>query len=86
MLGKTVAATALAAILAVLVATSPAWPRGRGFDDYHKGGFVKACSLDGVNPAYHPDIFGDPVFARARYGFVMARDGSWHVIPGCNIP
>ena len=52
----------------------------------YRGGFVKPCSLDGVNPIYHPEIFGNPNFARAFYGFVRAQDGSWHVLPGCNLP
>ncbi|HLH96116.1 MAG TPA: hypothetical protein VKW08_13465 [Xanthobacteraceae bacterium] len=47
-----------------------------------KGGFVKPCSLDGVNPAYHPDIFGNPEVARS-YGFVRGRDGRWQVSPAC---
>jgi len=49
------------------------------------GGFVKPCSLDGVNPFYHPGIFGNPAFARAVFGFVRARDGTWHVIPNCRL-
>jgi hypothetical protein len=49
------------------------------------GGFVKPCSLDGVNPVVHPDIFGNPAVALREYGFVRARDGSWHVIPNCHI-
>jgi len=84
MIGKTVS-VALTAVLAVLVTTSAAWP-WRGYEDWPKGGFVKPCSLDGVNPAYHPAIFGNPVFARVYYGFVRAPDGSWHVVPGCNLP
>jgi hypothetical protein len=51
----------------------------------NKGGFVKPCSLDGVNPVYHPDIFGNPALARAYYGFVQSRDGAWHVMPNCRI-
>jgi hypothetical protein len=47
-----------------------------------RGGFVQPCSLDGVNPVHHPDIFGSPAVARS-YGFVRARDGSWHVAPNC---
>jgi hypothetical protein len=39
------------------------------------------CSLAGVNPGYHPDIFGNPAVARA-YGYVQAADGSWHVACG----
>jgi hypothetical protein len=35
---------------------------------------VKPCSLDGVNPVYHPDIFGNPAVARS-FGFVRSREG-----------
>jgi len=44
------------------------------------------CSLDGVNPIYHPRIFGNPVLAKAYYGFVQGRDHTWHVIPNCRKP
>jgi hypothetical protein len=44
------------------------------------GGFVMPGSLDGVNPAYHPGIFGNPAVAKS-YGFVKSRDGNWHVRP-----
>ena len=53
-------------------------------DRRYKGGYVKPCSLDGVNPAFHPYIFGNPAVARS-YGFYLGRDYVWHVIPGCNI-
>jgi hypothetical protein len=43
---------------------------------------VKPCSLVGVNPAYHPEIFGNAAVAKS-YGFVRARDGTWHVAPAC---
>jgi hypothetical protein len=43
---------------------------------------VRPCSLSGVNPALHPEIFGSPAIA-ATYGFVQAN-GSWHVAPGCH--
>jgi hypothetical protein len=67
--------------LAVLGSTSAAWSF---FDVRHdRGGYVLPCSLDGVNPVYHPYIFGNPALARS-FGFVQARDGSWHVIPGCS--
>ena len=46
------------------------------------GGFVMPCSLDGVNPVYHPQIFGNPAVARS-YGFVRSRDGAWYVQPNC---
>jgi hypothetical protein len=57
------------------LAGSERWPRG---------GFVKACSLDGVNPVYHPGIFGNPAIARS-YGFVRWRDGTWGVVSDCHI-
>jgi hypothetical protein len=47
---------------------------------------VVPCSLDGVNPVYHPRIFGNPAFANAYYGFVQGRDHTWHVIPNCRKP
>jgi hypothetical protein len=71
----------LATGLAVLGTSSAAWSYYDG--RYYRGGYVKPCSLDGVNPAYHRDIFGNPALARAVYGFVQARDGSWHVQPNC---
>ena len=37
-------------------------------DNDETGGFVMPGSMDGVNPAHHPDIFGNPGTARA-YGF-----------------
>jgi hypothetical protein len=52
----------------------------RGRDRY---GSVVPCSLDGVNPAYHPYIFGNAAAAYA-YGFVRSRDGAWQVRPGCH--
>jgi hypothetical protein len=47
------------------------------------GGFVLPCSLDGVNPAYHRGIFGNPA-AAAAYGFARSRDGTWYVRPNCH--
>jgi hypothetical protein len=43
---------------------------------------VLPCSLVGVNPAYHPEIFGNAA-AAASYGFVRSANGTWHVRPGC---
>jgi hypothetical protein len=40
--------------LAILGTASAAWAR---YDYWHKRGFVIPCSLDGVNPVFHPDIF-----------------------------
>jgi hypothetical protein len=58
------------------------WYSSRGGYEY-RGGFVKPCSLDGVNPAHHPGIFGNPAFARSIYGFVQSRDGTWYVEKSC---
>ena len=57
---------------------------GMGGDsgDHMGGGGVVRCSLDGINPAHHPEIFGNPAVA-ASYGFVRSRDGTWHVVPNC---
>jgi len=76
---------AAVAALDVLSSTSAAW----AFDDcdnyYYsrRCGWVVPCSLDGINPAYHPSIFSNPRFARDVYGFIRSRDGSWHVEQGC---
>jgi hypothetical protein len=48
-----------------------------------RGGSVRPCSLDGVNPAYHPEIFGNPA-AALSFGFVQARGGAWQVVPNCH--
>jgi hypothetical protein len=48
-----------------------------------RGGSVRPCSLDGVNPARHPEVFGDAATARS-FGFVRSRDGTWHVDPNCH--
>jgi hypothetical protein len=66
----------LAATLGVLGAASAVASEHGGRGD--RGGFVMPGSLVGVNPAYHPDIFGNAATASA-YGFVQSRDGTWHV-------
>ena len=80
---KATVVLAIAAALGVLGASSAAWSYfdGRTF----RGGFVKPCSLDGVNPVYHREIFGNPALARAVYGFVQGRDGAWYVMPNCQL-
>jgi hypothetical protein len=52
------------------------------YDYDFEGGYVKPCSLAGVNPIHHPEIFGDPALAR-EYGFVRSRDGTWQVGSKC---
>ena len=76
---KALGALAVVTVLAVLGTASTAWAR---YDYWRKRGFVIPCSLDGVNPAFHPDIFGNPAVAR-EYGFVRARDGTWQVEKNC---
>ena len=78
---KAYALLALTTALGVLGTSSAAWSYFDG--RYYRGGFVKPCSLDGVNPVYHPRIFGNPAFAEAYYGFIQGRDRAWHVIPNC---
>jgi hypothetical protein len=51
-------------------------------DRIEKGEVVVRCSLNGINPTRHPQIFGNPAVARS-YGFVRSRDGTWHVQPNC---
>ncbi len=48
-----------------------------------RGGSVVPCSLNGVNPVHHPEIFGNPAVAAREYGFVKSRDGTWHVQDNC---
>jgi hypothetical protein len=73
---KSVVTLSLAAALAILGTASALASEhgGRGT----RGGFVMPGSLDGVNPAYHPDIFGNAATAYA-YGFVQSPNGAWHV-------
>ena len=63
---------------ALILGTASAALAGSDRDDTTGGGYVMPGSLDGVNPVYHPGIFGNPAVARS-YGFVQSRDGSWHV-------
>lgn len=71
------------AVLDVLSSTSAAWAYDCEDYYYRCRGFVIPCSLDGVNPAYHLSIFGNPKIAREQYGFIRSRDGTWHVEKNC---
>jgi hypothetical protein len=64
---------------AVFCTASTTWAQHLGGTNSH--GSVRPCSLSGVNPAVHPEIFGNPTVA-ATYGFIQSN-GSWHVAPGC---
>jgi hypothetical protein len=70
-------ALATAVSLGALGAASSAWAQSGGYDYEYQGGYVKPCSLDGVNPAHHPEIFANSAVAR-EYGFAQSRDGTWH--------
>jgi len=47
-----------------------------------RGGYVVPCSLDGVNPFHHPEIFGNAAVA-AQYGFIRSPEGIWRVAANC---
>jgi len=49
--------------------------------DRERGGVVP-CSLVGVNPVHHPEIFGNAAAAQS-YGFVQGPDHTWRVRPDC---
>jgi hypothetical protein len=51
-------------------------------DRLKQGEVVVRCTLNRINPALHPEIFGHPTVALS-YGFVRSRDGTWHVQPNC---
>jgi hypothetical protein len=78
---KHLGALALTTALSILGAASAA-AMSEHRDRGDERGAVLPCSLDGVNPAYHPEIFGNPAVARS-YGFVRSGDGTWHVAPNC---
>jgi hypothetical protein len=73
-------ALAVTAALSILDAASAAAGSDR---DRGRDSCVVPCSLDGVNPVYHPRIFWQSGLRQAYYGFVQGRDRTWHVIPNC---
>jgi hypothetical protein len=73
--------TATIIIFAGSVVSSLAGGADKG-DRLERGGAVVPCSLDGINPVHHPDIFGNPAVARS-YGFVLGPDRAWHVAANC---
>jgi hypothetical protein len=75
-----VAFAAVAALtLGVVSATAANDRDDRG---HERGGFVVPCSLDGVNPAFHPEVFGNAATALS-FGFVQGPDRVWRVRPDC---
>jgi hypothetical protein len=75
-------ALAVTNALGILGATPAVAGRDDMNDRGERGGYVLPCNLDGVNPVYHPEIFGNPA-AAAAYGFARSRDGAWYVRPDC---
>jgi hypothetical protein len=81
---KPFVALAIITALSVLGIASAA-ASGHEGDHRDRSGSVVPCSLAGVNPVYHPEIFGSAATA-AAFGFIRSPDGSWHVGPGCGTP
>jgi hypothetical protein len=78
---KALVVAAITTALGILGAASAAASDHNGNQDRPRS-FVLPCSLDGVNPAYHPEIFGNAA-AAASYGFVRSPNGTWQVRLGC---
>lgn len=78
---KAFGALAITAGLCVLGAASAA-ANDRNDRGRDRGGSVMPCSLDGVNPAHHPEIFGNAAAAQS-FGFVQGPGGTWHVRADC---
>jgi hypothetical protein len=78
---KTFVALAVIITLGILGAAALA---GSDRDDRgrERDGSVVPCSLDGVNPVHHPEIFGNAATAKS-FGFVQAPDHTWHVRADC---
>jgi hypothetical protein len=76
-------ALAAGTTLVVLGAVSAAASDHDRGDGRNRGGSVQPCSLDGVNPAHHPEIFGNPATALS-FGFVQGPDRTWHVKNNCS--
>jgi hypothetical protein len=74
--------TKMALAAALMLGTAATALAGTDRDEDDRGGFVIPCSLDGVNPVFHPDIFGNAAVAR-EYGFVKSRGGNWQVERTC---
>lgn len=70
-------------VFGVSIATSAAGKDDAG-DRRDRTTSVVPCSLDGVNPVYHPEVFSNPAAAFAQYGFIKSLDGTWHVVPNCH--
>jgi hypothetical protein len=81
---KGFAALAVTTALGILGAASAVAKQDDSDRRGERGGSVVPCGLSGVNPAFHPEIFGNPAVAARQYGFIRSKDGSWHVEPSCH--
>jgi len=72
---------AVATVLGMLTAASAA-AKDRDDHGIERSGSVRPCSLDGVNSAHHPEVFGSAATAQS-FGFFQAADRTWHVRPDC---
>jgi hypothetical protein len=81
---KAFVALAVTTALGIL-GTAPAVAKDNEDSDRRgdRGGSVRPCSLDGVNPVHHPEVFGNAATALS-FGFVRSRDGTWQVVPNCH--
>jgi hypothetical protein len=71
MFNRTKIALSVAIVLGALGTASMAWAGGQNDADSGAGGFVITGSTVGVNPAYHPDLFGNGAKA---YGFAASMN------------
>jgi hypothetical protein len=76
-------ALAVTTALGVLGAASAVAKDEDGDRRGNLGGSVRPCSLDGVNPVHHPEVFSNAATALS-FGFVKSRDGTWQVVPNCH--
>jgi hypothetical protein len=80
---KAFVAFAVTAALGILGAAPAAGGQDRPDRGDDRGGAVTPCSLAGVNPAHHPEIFGNAA-AALSFGFVKSGNGTWQVVPNCH--
>jgi hypothetical protein len=71
MLTQTKIALVAVALLS-LAGASATWASDNSSGDYH-GGFVMPGSMDGVNPAYHPDLLPNHANGGRAYGYAGGR-------------
>jgi len=72
----------LAIVTAMSVLGAAAMANDRDDHGQERGGAVVRCSLEGVNPAVHPEVFGNAATAES-FGFFQAADHTWHVRADC---